>query len=63
MDLLNSGLNQIIITWEIKGQYKAYNHTLKKCNLSLNEKLPIIDDPDKDLLKGLNAATETSLSW
>ena len=26
------------LTWEIKGQYKAYNPTLKKCNLCLNEK-------------------------
>ena len=34
------------LTWEIKGQYKAYNPTLKKCNLCLNEKLAIIDDPD-----------------
>ena len=38
------------LTWEIKGQYKAYNPTLKKCNLCLNEKLVIIDDPDKNLL-------------
>ena len=38
------------LTWEIKGQYKAYNPTLKKCNLCLNEKLAIIDDPDKNLL-------------
>ena len=38
------------LTWEIKGQYKAYNPTLKKFNLCLNEKLAIIDDPDKDLL-------------
>ena len=39
------------LTWEIKGQYKAYNLTLKKtCNLCLNEKLAIIDDPDKKLL-------------
>ena len=38
------------LTWEIKGQYKAYNPTLKKCNLCLNEKLAIKDDPDKNLL-------------
>ena len=38
------------LTWEIKGQYNAYNPTLKKCNLCLNEKLVIIDDPDKNLL-------------
>ena len=38
------------LTWEIKGQYKAYNPTLKNCNLCLNEKLAIIDDPDKNLL-------------
>ena len=38
------------LIWEIKGQYKAYNPTLKKCNLCLNEKLAIIDDPDKNLL-------------
>ena len=38
------------LTWEIKGQYKAYNPTLKKCNLCLNEKLAIKDDPNKNLL-------------
>ena len=38
------------LTWEIKGQYKVCNPTLKKCNLCLNEKLTIIDDPDKNLL-------------
>ena len=38
------------LTWEIKGQYKAHNPTLKKCNLCLNEKIAIIDDPDKNLL-------------
>ena len=39
-------------TWEIKGQYEAYNPTLtlEKCKLCLNEKLAIIDDPDKNLL-------------
>ena len=31
------------LTWEIKGQYKAYNPTLKKCNLCLNENLVIIN--------------------
>ena len=31
-------------------KYKAYNPTLKKCNLCLNEKLSIIDNPDKILL-------------
>ena len=35
---------------ENKGQYKAYNPTLKKCNLFLNEDLAIIDNPDKNLL-------------
>ena len=38
------------LTWEIKRQYKAYNPTFKKCNLRLNEKLAIIDYPDKTLL-------------
>ena len=38
------------ITWGIKGQSKAYNPTLKKCNICLNEKLAIIDDLDKNLL-------------
>ena len=37
------------LTWEIKEQYKAYNPTLKTCSLCLNEKLAIIDDPDKNL--------------
>ena len=30
------------LKWEIKGQYKTYYPTLKKCNLCLNEKLAII---------------------
>ena len=30
------------LKWEIKGQYKTYYPTLKKCNLCLNEKLTII---------------------
>ena len=34
----------------LKEQYKAYNPTLKKCNLCLNEKLAIIGGPDKKLL-------------
>ena len=38
------------LTWEIKGQYKAYSPTLKKCNICLNEKLANIDYPDKNLL-------------
>ena len=37
-------------TWEIKGQYKADNPTLKKCSLRLNGKLSTLDDPDKNLL-------------
>ena len=32
---------------EINAQY---NSTLKKCNICLNERLAIIDDPDKNLL-------------
>ena len=35
------------LPWKIKGQYEAYNATLKKFNLGLNEKLAIIDDPAK----------------
>ena len=42
--LWNTGL-----TWQIKEQYKAYNTTSKKCNLCFNEKLAIIDDPDKNV--------------
>ena len=38
------------LTCEIKGQYKAYSPTLKKCNFFVNKKLAIIDDPDKNLL-------------
>ena len=37
------------LAWKIKGQYNAYNPTLKKCNLFLNEKLTIIDNRDKNL--------------
>ena len=39
------------LTWEIKGQYKSHDPTLKKCNLCLNEKLASIINPDKNLLK------------
>ena len=42
------------LTWEVKVQYKAYNPILKKCNLCLNEKLAIIDDPDKNLLSKMS---------
>ena len=38
------------LTREIKGQYKAYNPTFKKRNLCLNDKLAIIDDPDRNVL-------------
>ena len=38
------------LTWEINGEYRAYNPILKKCNLWLNGKLAIIDDQDKNLL-------------
>ena len=38
------------LKWKNKGQYKAYNPHLKRCNLCLNEKLVIIDNPDKNLL-------------
>ena len=39
------------LTWAIKGQNKAHGPALNKCNLFLNEKLAIIDDPDNNLLK------------
>ena len=45
------------LTWEIKGEYKAYNPTLKKCNLCLNEKLAIIDDPDENLFNKRSEVT------
>ena len=38
------------LTWKIEGQYKAYGPILKKCNLCSNEKLVIIEDPDKNIL-------------
>ena len=38
------------LTWEIKGQYKVFNPAVKKWNFCLNEKLAIIDDPDKNML-------------
>ena len=38
------------ISWKIKGVYKSYNPTSKRCNLCLTEKLEILDDPDKNLL-------------
>ena len=39
------------ISWKIKGIYKSYNPTSKRCNLCLREKLEILHDPDKNLLK------------
>ena len=38
------------ISWRIKGIYKSYNTTSKRCNLCVTEKLQILDDPDKHLL-------------
>ena len=38
------------ISWKIKGIYKSYIPTSKRCNLCLTEKLEILDDPDKNLL-------------
>ena len=38
------------ISWKIKGIYKSYNPTSKRCNLCLTEKLEILDDPDKNML-------------
>ena len=38
------------ISCKIKGIYKSYNPTSKRCNLCLTEKLEILDDPDKNLL-------------
>ena len=38
------------LTWEINGRYNAYNTNFKKCNLCFNEKLAIIDYPDKKIL-------------
>ena len=35
---------------KIKGIYKSYNLTSKRCNLCLTKKLEILDDPDKNLL-------------
>ena len=51
------------LTWEIKGQCKAYNPTLKKCNICLNEKLAIIDDLDKNLLNKRSEAENCSVSY
>ena len=38
------------ISSKIKGIYKSYSPTSKRCNLCLTEKLQILDDPDKHLL-------------
>ena len=34
----------------IKGIYKSYKPTSKRCNLCLIEKIDTLDDPDKNLL-------------
>ena len=36
------------ISWKMKGIYKSYNPTSKRCNLRLTEKLEILHDPDKN---------------
>ena len=38
------------ISWKIKGIYKSYKPTSKRCNPCLTEKLEILDEPDKNLL-------------
>ena len=38
------------ISWSIKGNYKSYNPSLKRCSLCLHEKLEIVDDPEDILL-------------
>ena len=45
---------------EIKGEYRAYNPTLKKCNLCFNQKLETKDNPDKNLL---NKKSEGISQW
>ena len=42
------------ISWKIKGIYKSYNPTSKRCNLCLTEKLEILYDPDKNLLNKIS---------
>ena len=37
------------ISWKIKGTYKSYNPTSKRCNLCLTEKLEILDDSDLNI--------------
>ena len=38
------------ISWKIKGIYKSYDPTSKRCNLCLTKKLEILEGPDKNLL-------------
>ena len=38
------------ISWNIKGDYKSYNHNSRRCILCLHEKLEIVDDPEEILL-------------
>ena len=38
------------VSWKIKGIYKSYNSTSKRCNLYLTEKREILDKPAKNLL-------------
>ena len=38
------------ISCKIKGIYKCYNWTSKRCNISLTEKLELLEDPGKNLL-------------
>ena len=42
------------ISWKIKGIYKSYNPTSKRCNLWFKEKLEILDNPDKNLLNKMS---------
>ena len=38
------------ISWNIKRNYKSYNHNSKRCSLCLHEKLEIVNDPEEILL-------------
>ena len=50
LELNKNQLNPRIF-WRIKGIFRCYNSTSKRCNLYLTEKLSKLDDPDKKLVQ------------
>ena len=47
---LKAGNSNPKVPWAVKNQFSAYNHQPKRCSLSLNEKVEILEDKENNLL-------------